>query len=183
MFECNKFPRLPKKHEFLVEQFIKNNSFSSDEILIVLKEYFGNDLSEVPNFCGVSSLTMNKCYLKTTAVLLQDNLDDDRNSISVQCCSIDVIESKTFKSTLSKARRKASTNICKIFFLNKGVPRIFHGPSAKACLPSDLKFDELTVVYSLTNQIRSKIFVSKIDIKVFFKIIPFPHVIAQALVL
>ena len=158
----------------VVEQFIKTNSFCPDEILIVLKQYLSHNLSEVPNFCRASSLAMNKCYLKITAVLLQDNPDDDRNSIYFQCYSINVTESKIFKSTLSKAKRKAPTKIWKIFFLSKCVPRNFHDPSAKACLPSDMKFDDPTVVYSLTNQIRSKIFncnkfVSNTDIKVFLQ--------------
>ena len=76
---------------------------------------------------------MNKYYLKITAVLLQDNLDDDRNSIYFQCYSLalDIIESKIFKPTLPKAKRKAPTKICKIFFLNQvveliNVPHIFH---------------------------------------------------------
>ena len=81
VLESNKFPPLPRKHEFLVEQFIKTNCVCPDEILIVLKQYLSHNLSEVPNFCRASSSAMNKCYLKITAVLLQDNLDDDRNSI------------------------------------------------------------------------------------------------------
>ena len=45
-----------------------------------------------------------------------------------------------------------STNICKISLLNKGVelisvPRVFHEPSVKACLPTDIKFDDPTVAY------------------------------------
>ena len=68
-----------------------------------------------------------------------------------------------FKSTISKGKRKASTNISKISFPNKCVelnnlPHIFHDSSVNACLPTEFKFDHLTVVYSLTNPIRSKIF-------------------------
>ena len=45
---------------------------------------------------------------------------------------------------------------------------------AKACLPTDVKIDDLTVPYSLTNPIRSKMynfikFVSNLDIKAFFQ--------------
>ena len=69
---------------------------------------------------------MNKYNLKNTAVLLQDNLDDDRNSIHFQLYSLnlDVTESTTFKQTIPKAKRKAPTNVCKIPFLNKGVELI-----------------------------------------------------------
>lgn len=41
-------------------------------------------------------------------------------------------------------------------FIN--VPYIFHDPSVKTCIPSDVKFDDATVVYSFINPIRSKIF-------------------------
>ena len=66
---------------------------------------------------------MNENNLKNTVVLLQDNLGDDRNSMSFQWYSLalDIIESEIFKPTIYKAKRKARTNICKISFLNKGV--------------------------------------------------------------
>ena len=38
------------------------------------------------------------------------------------------------------------------------VPHIFHVLSGKACLPFDVKFDDPTVLYTLTNPIKSKIF-------------------------
>ena len=63
---------------------------------------------------------------KSTAVLFQDNLDDDRNSIYFQWYSLalDIIELKIFKPKVSKSKRKAYTNICNISFLNKGVKLI-----------------------------------------------------------
>ena len=55
-------------------------------------------------------------------------------------------------------KRKALTNICNISFLNKGVKltRVFR--SVMTGLPIDIKFDNSTVVYSLINPMRSKIF-------------------------
>ena len=38
--------------------------------------------------------------------------------------ALDIIESKASKSMISKTKRKAPTNICKISFLNKGVELI-----------------------------------------------------------
>ena len=62
-----------------------------------------------------------------------------------------------FKPTISEAKRKAPTNVCKIYFLDKDVeltdvPHTFHDPSLKVFLPTDTP----TVVYSVTNPIRSK---------------------------
>ena len=87
--------------------------------------------------------------------------------------------SKILKQVTYKAKRKAHTNIYKIYFLFKAVELIkvtyiFHGLSVKASLPTDIKFDDSTVLYLLTNPISSKIFhfdkfVSNIDVKVFFQ--------------
>ena len=50
---------------------------------------------------------MNKYNLRNTTVLLQDNLDDYINSIYFQRFSVavDIIESKTFKPMISKAKK------------------------------------------------------------------------------
>ena len=96
---------------------------------------------------------MNKYNLKNTAVLLQDNLDDDRNYVYFQWYSLvpDIIEIQIFKPTISKFKRKAPAKLCKIFFLSKGVelinvPNTFHDPSVKAYLLTDIKFGNPTVV-------------------------------------
>ena len=64
---------------------------------------------------------MNKCNLKITDVVLQHNLNGAIKSVYCQWCSeaLDIIESRIFKSPVSKAKRKVPTNICKISFLNK----------------------------------------------------------------
>ena len=54
------------------------------------------------------------------------------------------------------------------------LPHIFHDPSVKACFPTDIKFEEPTVIYSLTNGIMSKIFnfvkfVSNLDVAAFLQ--------------
>ena len=55
----------------------------------------------------------------------------------------DIIESKIFKRLTAQVKRKAPTNICKVFFLKKGVELIvkfciLRDLSAKACLPSKI---------------------------------------------
>ena len=117
----NKFLPLPRKHDRFYRETIKN--------------------------------IKNIVIIKNIAVLLQDNLDDLHN-LYIQWSSpaLDIIESKIFKPSISKAKRKAPTNICKISFLNKAlelikVPHIFHDSSVKACLPTDIKSDDHTVLY------------------------------------
>ena len=114
-------------------------------------------------------------------IIYLDNLDDDRNSVYFQWYSLalDIIEFKIFKPEISKAKRKVPTTICKMSFLNKrvefiNVHNIFDDSLVKAFLPTSIKFGDPTVLYSLTNPIRSKIFhfnkcVSNIDVKVFLQ--------------
>ena len=67
------------------------------------------------------------------------------------------------------------------------VRHIFYDPSVKACLPTDIKFDDPTVVYSLANPIRLKAlnfdkFVSNLDVSHFLQDNTICHVTMQALV-
>lgn len=68
-----------------------------------------------------------------------------------------------FKQMISKAKQKAVFNIYKVSFLNKGVKLInvsciSYDPSVRACFPTDIKFGDPIVIYSLTNPFKSKIF-------------------------
>ena len=75
--------------------------------------------------------------------------------------------------------KEKQQQICKIPFFNKDVelinlPRIFHDPSVKVCLYVDINFDYPTVICSLNNPIRSKIFnfnkcIYDLDVEVFLK--------------
>ena len=95
---------------------------------------------------------------------------------------LDIIEFKLFKPPISKVKRKAPTNICKISFLNKcvelvNVPHIFHDSPAKACLPTDAKFYDPTALYSLINPVRCKIFnfdkfIHDLDVEAFLQDTP-----------
>ena len=91
----------------------------SGKFIIKLKHHLNRNLTDVSSFSRVSLLAINKCNLKNAAFLLHDNLNYSSNSIYCQWSSIalDVLESKIFrhilKHLISKAKRKAPTNICK----------------------------------------------------------------------
>ena len=97
MLVGNNFLPLPGKHYRVSRRTIhKNNNFlSPNKFLIKLKHHDSRNLSNVSNFCRVSLLTMSKYNLKNPAVLLQDNIDDERNSIYFQWSSLalNIIES------------------------------------------------------------------------------------------
>ena len=82
----HKFPPLPRKHDRVSRGIIHNNNnfFSPDEFFVKLNNHLSHNLSDLPNFYGVSLLVMNSNNLKNTAVLFQDKLLYDRHSIYFQ---------------------------------------------------------------------------------------------------
>ena len=110
-----KFRPVLRKHDRVSRGAIhKNkNSFSPDDFLIKLEQHLTQNVSDFPKFCRVSLLAVNNKYnIKMTAILLQDNIDDDR-------ILYNLIIIKVFKPKISKAERK-TTNVWKISTLNKG---------------------------------------------------------------
>ena len=113
--------------------------------------------------------------MKYISVLLQDNLNNTSNPMHFQPYSmtVNIIESEIKK----KLKLKNGTN--KISFLNKVVEliiafRIFHDLSVNASLHTDIKSDDPTFVYSLTNPRRSKTFnfnkfIRNLDVKAFLQ--------------
>ena len=52
---------------------------------------------------------MNECNLNNTAVLLQDNLEENSVNFQFYSLAFRIIESTIFKSTITKTKRKAPT--------------------------------------------------------------------------
>ena len=92
------------------------NSLSPGEFIIKLK----HDFVKCSLLFQTIPLAMNKCNLTYPAVLLKDNLNNNSNSLYFQCYSaLDIIDFKIFKPPISKAKRKAATNIVKLSFQTK----------------------------------------------------------------
>ena len=173
----DKCPPLPiKRDKFSRRTSHKNNnSFSPGKIFIKLKQRLSHNQSHVTNFCRVSLLGMNKFDLKNIAIILQDNQDHEKSSIYFQWyfLALNIIDSKILEPTISKAKRKALINICKIFSLINNmelvrVSYVFHDPLVKACLATDIKCDDRTDVSlmkkfrNLSNKTSSKLYIRKL---------------------
>ena len=84
-------------------------------------------------------------------ILFLAKLYVERRSSFRRESGINTIESKIFKQAISKAKRKAHTNFWEVSFLNKGmklikVLNLYLYPSAKVCLPANIKFHDSPVV-------------------------------------
>ena len=150
----DKCPPLPMKQDKFSRRVShkNNNSFSPGKFFIKLKQHLSHNQLHVPNFCRVSLLAMNKFDLKNIAIILQDNQDHEKNSIYFQWyfLALNIIDSKILEPIISKAKRKALINICKMFSLINSVelihvPHVFHDPPVKPCLPTDIKCNDCTV--------------------------------------
>ena len=89
----------------------------------ILKQTRNFQLGVCLSMCDLLVDTKYK-KVRTTAVLLHDNLNDPRNSIYCQSYSMAFENIKIFKPPISRAKRKAPTNISKISILNKDVELI-----------------------------------------------------------
>ena len=139
-----------------------------------------DNISETSNFMRISLMSMKKSHLKSFADILYDEIAKstfNQNYLQWHLTAIDIIESKIYKPPV-KFKRKAPSNICKIVFENKGIEminlsRIFHDKVVINAMPSFIKdLEQPTVVYELSELIRSKIFnfnsfVSNLDIDAF----------------
>ena len=126
-----------------------------------------NNLHDAINYIRISVSTMKKSVLKK----LYDNVIDILADQSCDCkfshwysAILDLIDSKMYKPPADKPKKTPPTNLCHIFFDNKGIEKInlakiFHDPSILNAIPSVAKkFETPTVIYKLSQTTGSKIF-------------------------
>ena len=119
------------------------------------------------NFIRYSLASMKKSSLKLVADLVNDYLATPKsnfNHLQWYLAILEIIECKLYKPPKEKVKHSPSSNICHVIFENKAIElinlaRIFHDNDVINALPRiPEKFDTPTVVYSLSQPIRSKIF-------------------------
>ena len=140
---------------------------SGNEFIHSLNRKLLGDLPNAMNFLRVSITSLNKSSLKSIASLLIDKLNVLPVSFPYMQWYIaaqDAIESKIYKPKTVKPKRKPPENICKVYFHNKAIelinlPYILHDSEIETVVKSfNHDFVTPTVVYDLTNRIRSNIF-------------------------
>ena len=139
-----------------------------------------NDLSNSLNFIRISLASMKKSSLKSIHWNITQELHINNKSefLSWYSVILDIIESKLYKVPKDKKNRDPPSNVCKVFFDNKGVeminlPRILNDQSLLDFLPSlPNKFEIPMVCYKLHEPIANKKFnfnnfVSSLDVNLF----------------
>ena len=140
------------------------NRLTCNTFLQALKNHFSTSLHDALNYIRVSISSMNKSMLKQLADIVNDELLDqpaDFKFTQWYSAILDLIDTKLYKP---KPKKSPPTNLCRIFFDNKGIERInlsriFHDPEVKASIPSIAsKFETPTVIFKLSQTTGSKIF-------------------------
>lgn len=155
------------------------NSLTGSQFLDQLKDLLHGQLSEALYFIRIRVSSFKKKELKILADKVNQiltNSTDESKFIQWYSVVLDLIDTKLYKPKPVKVKKPVPSNICHVFFDNKGVekinlPRILNDPSLSASIPlSANKFENPTVIYKLTHNIGSKIFnfnkfVSSLNIK------------------
>ena len=133
------------------------------------------------NMIRIGLSSMKKKSLKEMADHMHDlvaSIPDESYNLQWYIACIDLIECKIYKHPVPKPKKKPPENICHVLFDNKGLDfvnlqHIFKEREVGEALPnmSD-KFVTPTVVYTLTQPVRSKLFnfnkfVAELDIDSF----------------
>ena len=171
--ECNDiFSRFPSLKRVIDRQkvCIKNttsNDFVINNFLYIVNESLRTDLKNTMNLIRVllSSLKRSKCRI------LFDRINDfllhkhDTFIFSQYFISaLDILKSKIGKPPdISVSKKRSPSNCCYIKFANKAIDfiniqRILRDKDVLGALPHNLRNDSPTVVYQLTDTIRSKLF-------------------------
>ena len=165
-----RFPPLERKFDRVARgksRYSINNQCSTASILNEIKVKLNNDLPNAMNFIRTSLASLKKSLLKEIHTNISDNINTDDEYVKYShwyTCCLDIIECKLYKPPKKKVKKATPSNICKVFFCNKGVeminlPRIFHNSTLSELLPSiPNKFEVPTVIYKLKDTIASTIF-------------------------
>ena len=143
------------------------NNISSNDFFHLLNKQLIYSLPNAMNFIRVQIASLNKKSLKEIGATFLDKLNTFPSSfphMQWYLATQDAIESKLYKPMQVKQRKKPPENICKVLFHNKAIelinlPSILHNSELSDSLKGlNLDFITPTVVYDLTNPIRSNIF-------------------------
>ena len=119
------------------------------------------------NFARISLSSMKKSELKRLASLLIDQFSKQHKDFPFTqwyTACLDMIDSRLIKEIPSKKKKSPPSNSCCILFDNKAIEminpaKILRSSKVKEAIPSIAKtFTNPTIIYSLKEPVRSKIF-------------------------
>ena len=179
----SKFPPLKriKEHQKVRTKRPVCNTFLVDNFIYIINESLRTNLRNTNNLIRVllSSLKRSSCRILFGKISdFISNKHDTYRFFQFWYAALDIIRFKIGKPSQSvKSKKAAPANRCHISFNNKALDfisfgRILRDKEVIKALPSNLRQDSPTIVYQLTDTIRSKLFnykefVQSIDVDAF----------------
>ena len=166
---ASKFPSLKRSgNRYRIRTKSPTSSkFICDNFIYIMNESFRNDLKNSMNLTRVLLSSLKKSFCKRLAEIINDFLANKHDSYIFKqylIAALDIISSK-FKHIFDKGEnnKKIPSNRCTIKFRNKAIDtiniqRILRDKEVLNLLPTDIRKDSPTIVFQLSNSIRSKIF-------------------------
>ena len=180
---CSRFPSLKriKEQQKVRTKSSVSSTFVIDNFIYIIYESLRTNLKNTMNLVRVLLASVKKSSCRVLFDRVTDFLSTKHDSFryfQFFYAALDIIKSKIGKPPSHRVSKKtAPTNRCHISFNNKAldfinINRILKDKEIVNTLPSNLKSDSPTVVYQLTDTIRSKLFnykefVQSIDVDAF----------------
>ena len=165
----SKFPSLSRmKEQYKVRTKTSSSStFVVDNFIYIVNESLRSNLRNTMNLIRVLLSSLKKAQCRILFDRISDFLSGKSETFRYAqyfVAALDIAKSKIGRPLISSTKtRPAPTNCCHIKFNNKAVDfinlqKIFRHKEVRNALPSHLIQDSPTVVYQLSDTIRSKLF-------------------------
>ena len=169
---CSRFPSLEGMKHMKEQQKVRTKLSVSSTLLIdnfiyIINESLRTNLKNTMNLVRVLLTSLKKSSCRVLFDRINDFLANKHDSypyFQFFYAALDIIKSKIGKPPSHRVSKKAApSNRCHISFNNKAldfinINRILRSNDVVNTLPTNLRSDSPTVVYQLTDTIRSKLF-------------------------
>ena len=165
----SKFPALKriKQHLKVRTKFPTSNTFILDNFIYIINESIRNNIKNTMNLIRVLLSSLKKSHCHILADRINDYLLDKHDTFRFSqffSAALDICQYKIgTPSFIQPSKKSPPSNCCHIKFNNKAldfinIHKIMRDKDTVDSLPRDLRNDIPTVIYQLTDSIRSKLF-------------------------
>ena len=166
---CSRFPSLKriKEHQKVRSKLPTSDNFILDNFIYIVNESLRNDIRNTMNLIRVLLSSLKKSHCRALVDRVNDYLLEKHDTFRFShffTAALDICQYKIGTPSFIQSKKKSPpSNCCHIKFDNKAmdfinIQKIIRDKDTVNSLPHDFRNDIPTVVYQLTNSIRSKLF-------------------------
>jgi len=165
----SRFPSLKriKEHQKVRTKLPTSNTFILDNFIYIINESLRTNIKNTMNLIRVLLSSLKKSHCRTLADRINDYLLDKHDTFRFSqffSAALDICQYKIGTPSFVQSTKKSPpSNCCHIKFNNKAmdfinIHKIMRDKDTIDALPQDLSNDIPTIIYQLTDSIRSKLF-------------------------